>query len=207
MIKVVIVDDDYLVTESLKTILEADEDIAVQATGHSCEEAIQLFQQWQPDVLLTDVRMGEQTGIDAARTILAENPAAKILLLTTFSDEDYIRDALQLGIKGYLIKQDLAAIVPAIRTVHSGQAVFGTPVMEKMPQILKQSKPRHDYDFSDQEVTILEHVANGLNNKEIAQALFLSEGTIRNYISRLLDKLELRDRTQLAVFYYQKYQR
>lgn len=206
MIKVVIVDDDYLVTESLKTILEADGKIDVQAMGHSCDEAIQLFQQWQPEVLLMDIRMGELTGIDAARKILADYPEAKILLLTTFSDEAYIRDALQLGIKGYLIKQDLAAIVPAIRAVHSGQAVFGSPVMEKMPQILKHSEPRQDYHFSEQEIAILEHVANGLNNKEIAQALFLSEGTIRNYISRLLEKLALRDRTQLAIFYYQKYQ-
>lgn len=206
MISVAVIDDDFLVTESLKTILEATDDIKVSGTGHSSNEAVQLFQKWHPDVLLMDIRMGEQTGLDAARTILSESPEAKILLLTTFSDEEYIKEALSLGVKGYLIKQDLGAIVPAILAVSKGQSVFGTPVMEKIPAILKEEgNGKCGFDFSAQEEEILTHVANGLNNKEIAQKMFLSEGTVRNYISRLLEKLELRDRTQLAVFYYQKY--
>lgn len=206
MINVLVIDDDFLVTESLKTILEATGEIHVSATGNSCEDAIQLFHQWHPDVLLMDIRMGEKTGIDAAKTILAEDPQAKILLLTTFSDDEYIKEALNIGVKGYLIKQDLEAIVPAIIAVQKGQSVFGTPVMEKIPAILKQEENcKEGFDFSEQEEQILTHVANGLNNKEIAQAMFLSEGTVRNYISRLLEKLELRDRTQLAVFYYQRY--
>lgn len=206
MIKIVVIDDDFLVTESLKTILEATAEIQVSATGHSCDDAIQLFHQWHPDVLLMDIRMGEQTGIDAAKVILEEDAEAKILLLTTFSDDEYIKEALNIGVKGYLIKQDLEAIVPAIIAVEKGQSVFGTPIMEKIPVILKQEAGHKDnFDFSEQEEQILLHVANGLNNKEIAQAMFLSEGTVRNYISRLLEKLELRDRTQLAVFYYQKY--
>ncbi|MDH6365534.1 DNA-binding NarL/FixJ family response regulator [Enterococcus sp. PF1-24] len=207
MIKVVVVDDDFLVTASLKTILEASDEVQVVATGNSCAEAISLYCQWQPDVLLTDIRMGEQTGIDAATAILKNYPLAKILLLTTFSDDEYVRAALGMGIKGYLIKQDLAAVVPAIKAVYSGQSVFGTAIMEKIPAILTEKpEKKQQFELTPQEEAILLAVAEGMNNKEIAETLFLSEGTIRNYISRLLEKLELRDRTQLAVFYYQKYQ-
>lgn len=206
MIRIVIVDDDFLVTESLKTILEANEELQVSGTGHSGEDAVKLYQEWRPDVLLMDIRMGEQTGIDAASKILSEDSEAKILLLTTFSDEEYIKDALAIGVKGYLIKQDLEAIIPAILAVNKGQSVFGTPIMEKMPGILRsEAGTSAHFDLSPQEEKVLTLVANGLNNKEIAGEMFLSEGTVRNYVSRLLEKLELRDRTQLAVFYYQKY--
>ncbi|MHC5375581.1 response regulator [Enterococcus sp. LJL120] len=205
MIRIVVVDDDYLVTTSLKTIVEADGKIQVVASGHSGQEAEVLYQKWQPDVLLLDIRMAEGTGIQAAENILTANPQAKILLLTTFSDEEYIQKALEIGVKGYLIKQDLSAIVPAILAVVNQQVVFGSQIVEKLPSILKPAAAKPDFSLSEQEETILIQVANGLNNKEIAAALFLSEGTVRNYISRLLDKLDLRDRTQLAVFYYREY--
>ncbi|WP_265459093.1 response regulator transcription factor [Enterococcus sp. HY326] len=205
MIQIVVVDDDYLVTTSLKTIVEAEGKIQVVASGHSGQEAEALYQKWQPDVLLLDIRMAEGSGIQAAENILTANPQAKILLLTTFSDEEYIQKALEIGVKGYLIKQDLSAIVPAILAVVNQQVVFGSQIVEKLPSILKPAAAKPDFSLSEQEETILIQVANGLNNKEIAAALFLSEGTVRNYISRLLDKLNLRDRTQLAVFYYREY--
>lgn len=207
MIRVVVTDDDVLVTESLKTILEASGEVEVIGKGHNASAAVELYKELRPDVLLTDIRMGETTGIDAAKEILGEFPEAVILLLTTFSDDEYIREALSVGVKGYLIKQNLAAILPSVKAVHNGQSVFGTQIIDRLSDILQEPEPEKacDYQLSEREESILLQVAAGKNNQEIAQALFLSEGTVRNYISQLLEKLEVRDRTQLAIFYYQKY--
>lgn len=202
MIQVIVIDDDRLVTESLRTILEIGAEIDVLAVGHSAEEAVELFARFQPDVLLMDIRMGDQTGIDAAKAIFTKYPQAAILLLTTFSDEEYIREALQLGVKGYLIKQNLADIIPAIKAVANGQSVFGNEVADKLSTILTTEPKKIPVKLTDRETEILEQIAEGKNNKEIAETLFLSEGTVRNYISQLLDKLEVRDRTQLAIYYY-----
>lgn len=208
MIRVVVVDDDPLVTESLRTILDLSQEIHVLNTGNSAAEAVNLYLQEHPDVLLTDIRMGESTGIEAAKKIFKQAPDAVILLLTTFSDDEYIREALQIGVKGYLIKQDLASIVPAIKAVYNGQTVFGTEIAGKLASILTSQAPQTQptIELSEREESILIAVANGKNNKEIAKELFLSEGTVRNNISQLLEKLEVRDRTQLAIFYYKNYQ-
>lgn len=208
MIQVIVIDDDRLVTESLKAILEASQEIQVVATGHSATEAVQLFGRFQPNVLLMDIRMGEETGITAAKKIFSTHPRAQILLLTTFTDKEYIAEALKIGIKGYLIKQNLADIVPAIKAVTSGQAVFGNEIVGTLADILvqKQNNLEKKIQLSPREEEILLQVAAGKNNKEIAACLFLSEGTVRNYISQLLEKLELRDRTQLAIYYYKNYQ-
>lgn len=208
MIRIVVVDDDPLVTESLKTILEISDEIHVVGTGNSAPEAVKLYLQERPDVLLTDIRMGNSTGIEAAKAIFKQVPEAVILLLTTFSDDEYIREALQIGVKGYLIKQELGSIVPAIKAVYNGQTVFGTEIVGKLASILTDQSPQKQpaIDLSEREESILIAVANGKNNKEIAQELFLSEGTVRNNISQLLDKLGVRDRTQLAIFYYKNYQ-
>lgn len=202
MIQVIVVDDDRLVTESLRTILEIGAEIEVLAVGHSADEAVELFTRFQPDVLLMDIRMGNQTGIDAAKAIFTKYPQAAILLLTTFSDEEYIREALQIGVKGYLIKQNLADIIPAIKAVAKGQSVFGNEVADKLSTILTTAPKKIPIKLTNRETEILEQIAEGKNNKEIAEALFLSEGTVRNYISQLLDKLGVRDRTQLAIYYY-----
>ncbi|KAF1302156.1 response regulator transcription factor [Enterococcus saccharolyticus] len=202
MIQVIVVDDDRLVTESLRTILEIGAEIEVLAVGHSADEAVELFTRFQPDVLLMDIRMGNQTGIDAAKAIFTKYPQAAILLLTTFSDEEYIREALQIGVKGYLIKQNLADIIPAIKAVAKGQSVFGNEVADKLSTILTTAPKKIPIKLTNRETEILEQIAEGKNNKEIAEALFLSEGTVRNYISQLLDKLDVRDRTQLAIYYY-----
>lgn len=209
MIRVLVIDDDPLVTESLKTILELSQEIEVVGTGQSADEAVSLFWETRPDVLLSDIRMGEKTGIDAAKEIFQHDNQAQILLLTTFSDDEYIREALEIGVKGYLIKQDLSSIIPAIKAVNNGQSVFGTEIVGKLNTILREAAPVHnkeDYQLSEREEAILLQVASGKNNKEIAQELFLSEGTVRNYISQLLEKLGVRDRTQLAIFYYREYQ-
>lgn len=207
MIRVVVVDDDPLVTESLKTILELSDELQVVGCGNSASEAVTLYLQERPDVLLTDIRMGESTGIEAAKEIFKQVPEAVILLLTTFSDDEYIREALQIGVKGYLIKQELASIVPAIKAVSNGQTVIGSEIVGKLSSILTKDSFREPAisELSEREERILTAVANGKNNKEIAQELFLSEGTIRNNISQLLEKLAVRDRTQLAIYYYRNY--
>lgn len=203
--RLIIVDDDRLVVQALKTILQAAGEIEVVATGGDGQEAVALFRRHQPDILLMDIRMQKVTGLAAAREIIAEFPAAKILLLTTFSDDEYIVAALKSGVRGYILKQDYETIIPALGAVASGQTVFGSEVTSKLPQLLSAG-PGFDYpaaDISPRELELIRLVAAGHSNREIAEQMFLSEGTVRNYLSNVLEKLELRDRTQLAVFYLQ----
>lgn len=204
---ILIVDDDKLVALSLKTILEAQGDIKVLAIGESGQDAIRLYDELTPDILLTDIRMDNMNGLDAAKTILERHPDAKILLLTTFSDDEYIIRAIQLGAKGYILKQAFESIAPALTAVYNGQTVFGDEIMNKIPSLMNK-QPSADFKafgLSDKEFEIVRLVSDGLNNKEIATELFLGEGTVRNYISVILEKLELRDRTQLACFYYKNF--
>ncbi|MBQ3545260.1 MAG: response regulator transcription factor [Lachnospiraceae bacterium] len=200
--RVVVVDDDSIVLMSLKTIIEAN-GIEVCATGKNGQEAIELYRSNKPDVLLSDIRMEGMTGIEAAREIVKEFPDAKILFLTTFSDDEYVVEALKCGAKGYILKQDYEGIVPAINAVHTGQSVFGGEIISKIPSINKEVKVDYEKkNITDKEYDIIKLVAEGLNNKEIASELFLSEGTVRNYLSNILEKLGVRDRTQLVVYYY-----
>ena len=202
--RVLVVDDDKLVAISLKTILEADGQLEVVGLGENGQDAVRLYGKLTPDVLLMDIRMGEMSGLEAAEYILKEDKAAKILFLTTFSDDEYIVKALHIGARGYLLKQDFEGIVPAVKAVAGGQSVFGGEVVGKLPVLLsgKNAFSYSDYEISEKEQRIIELVAEGLSNREIAGKLFLGEGTVRNYISTILEKLGLRDRTQLAVFYY-----
>lgn len=203
--RVVVVDDDRLVTSSLKTILEAAGGIEVAGVGSSGLEAIALYRSLQPDILLMDIRMEGMTGIEAADILLQEYPEGKVLFLTTFSDDEYIVKALRIGAKGFILKQDFESIVPALRSVYGGQRVFGDQVATRLPDLLGAGAKDKDYTklgLNEREWEIIVQVSNGLSNKEIARELYLSEGTVRNYISGILEKLELRDRTQLAIFYF-----
>lgn len=205
---IIIVDDDKLVSLSLKTILEAQPDIKVIAMGQNGEEAVTLYDQHEPDVLLMDIRMDVMNGLDAAKAIIDKHSDAKILLLTTFSDDEYIIKAIHLGAKGYILKQAFETIAPAINAVYNGQTVFGDEIMNKIPTLI-QKQASVDYEtlgLTDKEYEITRLVADGLNNKEISSELFLGEGTVRNYISTILEKLNLRDRTQLACYYYKHFQ-
>ncbi len=201
--RIMIVDDDQLVCLSLKTILQAEEGITVEATGGSGSEAVALYEEVRPDILLMDIQMGKEDGLTAGEMILKRHPAARILYLTTFSDDEYIVKALRIGAKGYLIKQDIAAIAPALRAVMSGQNVFGNEVMSRLPELMKKKRETDltAYGIGPREQELIRLVARGLSNREIAETMYLSEGTVRNYLSTVLEKLELRDRTQLAVFY------
>lgn len=205
--KVLIIDDDKLVSLSLKTILEADGRVDVVGIGNSGSDAITLYEEKQPEILLMDIRMEGMSGLEAGKIILEKYPEAKILFLTTFSDDEYIVKALHIGAKGYLLKQNFESIVPALLAVDNGQTVFGDEITGKLPTLLNQSTPSINldkFDITEKEMEIIKQVAEGLNNKEIAEALFLSEGTVRNYLSTILEKLNLRDRTQLAIFYYRQ---
>ena len=202
--KVLIIDDDKLICVSLKAILESDSEITVVGTGNSGREAVELFKKTQPDVLLMDIRMGEMSGLEAAEEILNEQKSAKVLFLTTFADDEYIIRALKIGAHGYILKQNFECILPAVKAVNIGQYVFGEDIITKLPVLLSKSEKNSflSYGINEKELEIITLVAEGLNNKEIAAKLFLSEGTVRNYLSTILDKLNLRDRTQLAIFYF-----
>ena len=202
--RVLIIDDDEDVVFSLQTILCA-KGVEVVGTGTDGSEAVKLYEELQPDILLMDIQMQQINGTDALSGLLDEFPDAKVLFLTTFVDDEYIVKALELGAKGYIVKQNYETILPALNAVYSGQNVYGNEIMEKIPELMK-SKNTFDYshyEISDKEYEIITLVADGLSNKEIASQLYLSEGTVRNYLSTILEKLDLRDRTQLAVFYYQ----
>lgn len=216
--RVLVVDDDAFVTMSLKTILESDSDIEVVAVGNNGEQAVDLYSEHKPDVLLMDIRMDTMNGLEAAERIFAIEKNANILFLTTFSDDEYIIKALNLGARGYLLKQDFESIIPALKAAYSGQSVFGGQIISKLPNLMDKSVPdkesalsgnedeQRDFpeDITKKEIEVMAQVAMGLNNKEIAANLYLSEGTVRNYISAILEKLNLRDRTQLAIYYLKR---
>lgn len=205
---IIIIDDDKLVCSSIKIILSTDSNIQVLAIGNNGIDAINLYKEHTPDIVLMDIRMDFMTGIEAGERILDESPNAKILYLTTFLDDDYIIKALNMGAKGYMLKQDFESISTALNAVHMGQNVYGTEIISKLPNLLNSTislKPYSDYNLSDKEYEIITKIAEGLSNREISEVLFLSEGTIRNYISAILEKLYLRDRTQIAIFYYKNF--
>jgi DNA-binding NarL/FixJ family response regulator len=202
--RVVVVDDDKLVCISLKTILEADVDISVVGTGNNGKDAIELYDSLKPDILLIDIRMETMTGLEAGEAILNTDKNAKILFLTTFSDNEYIIKALKIGAKGYIIKQNFECIVPSLKAVYMGQSVFGDDIVSKIPSLINNNSKADfsSFGITEKELDIITIVAEGLSNKEIATRLYLSEGTVRNSLTPILEKLKLRDRTQLAIFYY-----
>ena len=211
--RIAIVDDDPIVCQSLETILTATGTAEVLWTANDGDTAVRRYFETpasRPDVLLIDIQMPGTSGLDAAREILATDPAARILFLTTFTDQSYTAQAMGLGAKGYLIKQDVAAVGPALQAVMAGQMVLGAEVLDKLTE--RTPNPADSDDSGDtadsiegllgereREITAL--VAEGLDNRDIAARLFLSEGTVRNRISAILDKLGLTNRTQLAILW------
>lgn len=202
---VLIIDDDKLVCSSLQIILSADPEITVVGSGNTGNEAIDLFEKVTPDVLLMDIRMEGLSGLEAGEAILSKYKDARILYLTTFLDDDYIIKALNIGAKGYMLKQNYESIIPALKAVYTGQNVYGDEIISKLPNLINHQVGEQVFKqngITDKELEIITQIAEGLSNKEISEILYLSEGTIRNYISLILEKLKLRDRTQIAIFYY-----
>lgn len=211
---IIIIDDDKLVTTGIQTILEMQSQqekvkLSIQAIGHNGMEAIQLASIYQPDLMLLDIRMPEMDGIRAGKEILKIYPDIKIIYLTTFQEDSDIIEALKLGAKGYLLKTDFSSLLPSLIAVYNGQRVFGDEIIAKIPDYIGNTdrnatlkSSMYVDELNNTETAILYNLSQGMNNKEIAEIMHFSEGTIRNYISTMLEKLHLRDRTQLAIFYY-----
>jgi len=209
-VKVMIVDDDRLLAHSLATILGAEADIDVVGVGASGQEAVAGFREGRPDILLLDIQMPGGDGLGAAEQVLALDPEAKVVFLTTFADDEYIVRALRMGARGYLIKQDVAQIAPALRSVMTGVSVLEGQVLERTARLgisagtpsARAVRPPVFAPLTEREYEVVEAVCEGLDNSEVADRLHLSEGTVRNHISTVLAKLGLRNRTQIAVLYY-----
>ncbi|MBG9984464.1 response regulator transcription factor [Aerococcaceae bacterium DSM 111022] len=208
--RVLVIDDDALVINGLKTIIEKStaqraEPFSVVGTGGDGRIAVDLYRETQPDIVLMDIRMPEMDGIEAGKLILQEYPQARIVYLTTFLEDDYITEALRIGAKGYLLKTDFESIIPAIEAVMNNHQVFGSDIIARIPDLFLSEEQAELNDFpelNEKENELIYWVAEGLNTKEIAEKMHFSEGTIRNYLSIILDKLNLRDRTQLAIYYF-----
>lgn len=198
--KILMVDDDLLVLNALSTILGKSGFEIVLATTDS-KKAVETYKESEIDVLILDIRMKEVNGVDVAIEILEYDKDAKIMLLTTFNDRDDIIRALNKGVLGVILKDNVASLIPAIESVSLGNKILDNEL--NLKNLFNTTKK--DFELLTQkEIEILEQIAKGLSNKEISEKLFLSEGTVRNYISGILEKLELRDRTQLAIYYYTK---
>ena len=210
MIRVVIADDQELFCQSLKIVLNVNPDMEVVDTVSDGGSAVESVAKYRPDVVLMDIRMPVMDGVEATRTIKEKYPATKVILLTTFADDEYVFGALKNGASGYLLKgTGVTELAEAIRVAHSGGAMVNPNIASKMIQLFSSmAHGEADMPVEDEraasltkgELPVVQSVGRGLSNKEIAAELCLSEGTVRNIISTVLGKLGLRDRTQLAIW-------
>ena len=207
-IKVMLVDDEQLIRSGLKIMLETYPDIEVIHQARNGREAFKCCKKEVPDVVLMDIRMPVSTGIEGTKLIKEAYPEVKIVMVTTFQDTEYIVEAMQYGASGYLLKDSsYEAIYDGIKVALSGKVVMDATVSEKLVMQPKAPTTIEKTDISsfgltEREIELIRLVSQGLNNKEISEALFLSEGTVKNNISTILSKLALRDRTQLVIFAY-----
>ncbi|MCL2248631.1 MAG: response regulator transcription factor [Oscillospiraceae bacterium] len=198
--KVLLVDDDPLIRQSLKIMLSREEDITVIGTASDGAEALKMCEAEQPDVVLMDIRMPNVDGIAATRSIKRVYPDVRIMMLTTFDDKPNISQALSAGADGYLLKTDkISEIAGKLRPLVDGVGVLDMDVLKTLTA--PEENPALD-NLTPREQEITELVAQGLTNKKIAEQLFLSEGTVRNNIVVIMEKLGVKNRTQLGLFYY-----
>lgn len=210
MIKVLIADDQELIRESLKIVLNTHEDLQVIDTVEDGFGVLDSLKRNIPDVILMDIRMPRMDGVYCTKMVKEAYPDVKIIILTTFDDDDFVFSALKFGASGYLLKGvSMDGLYQAILTVVSGGAMINPDIATKVFRLFsKMANTNYAINVNDDNVRelnkpewkVIQQVGFGLSNKEIAQKLFLSEGTVRNYLSSILSKLELRDRTQLAIW-------
>jgi len=206
-IKVIIADDSDFVRDGMKIILDVDDDFEVIGCASNGKEAITLAKENQPDVFLMDIQMPVMDGIEATKIIVEEN-LGKVLILTTFDDDELVKQALNNGAKGYLIKNHTPDHLKSmIKSVYNGTGVMEEKILESLANMdtaIKRGNMHEQFDssqYSERELEIIREVAEGLSNKEIAAKLFISEGTVKNYITSILSKEGLSHRTALAVYY------
>ena len=200
--KLLIVDDDGLIRDSLKILFETKENWTARTAGNG-DAALEKCREEQPEIILMDIRMPVCDGVEATRKIKTEFPDIKIIMLTTFTDDGYISSAINAGAEGYLLKSTPAdGIIERIRAVEKGAMVFDKGVKLNIREENNREKPACFEELTARENEIISLVATGLSNNEIAGKLFLSAGTVRNAVSVILEKLNLRDRTQMAVYYW-----
>lgn len=203
MIRILLAEDQVMVRQGLKMMIETDDDIKVTGEASNGKEAIDLCEKQAFDIIILDIRMPIMDGIEAAKIIRSRWKDSKILILTTFDDNQYVMDALKIGVSGYLLKNgDTESLVRSIRSALSGGLTVEDQVAAKvMPLLLQKQEEKHaDPSLSPRDRAILTCIGEGLSNNEIAERIGLSVGTVKNNTSQLLTKLELRDRTQLAIY-------
>lgn len=203
MIRILLAEDQAMVRQGLKMMIETDDDIQVTGEASNGKEAIDLCEKQAFDVIVLDVRMPVMNGIEAAKVIQSRWPTSKILILTTFDNNEYVMDALKIGVSGYILKNaDTDSLIRSIRSVLDGGLAVEDQVAAKvMPLLLQQQEEKSvDPSLTPRERAILTCLGEGLSNNEIAERLGLSVGTVKNNTSQILSKLALRDRTQLAIY-------
>ncbi|MDD3413751.1 MAG: response regulator transcription factor [Lachnospiraceae bacterium] len=210
MIKVLIADDQKILRQSLKIILATEKDIEVTDAVSNGREVIRSVRENMPDVILMDIRMPEMDGVQCTKIIKENYPKIKIIILTTFDDDEYVFSALRDGASGYLLKGiSMEELTDSIYKVNSGSSMINSDIIPKVIRLFSQMaksnmaiqvRPHSSDEISNTEWKVIKLVGSGMSNKEIASDLSLSEGTIRNYLSTILNKLNLRDRTQLAIW-------
>ncbi|AMW30812.1 MULTISPECIES: response regulator [Arthrospira] len=205
MIRVLLVDDQGIIREGLRSLLEAKPDLEIVGEAENGKVAVELALKLKPDVVLMDVRMPIMDGVAAMRSLAEQQPEIKVLVLTTFDDDEYITQAMESGAKGYLLKDTPSdELAQAIRAVYQGYTQLGPGLFEKV--MAAKSKPSRDeplpgylQDLTPRELEVLRLIGKGYSNREIAQELFISERTVKNHVSSILSRLNLRDRTQVAL--------
>jgi len=208
MISVLITDDQAMVRAGLRLILEAEDDIVVIAEAENGEEGVRLARREKPDVVLMDVRMPVMDGLEATRLITEQVKETRVIVLTTFDLDDYVYGSLRSGASGFLLKDaDGDQLVEAVRIIAAGDALIAPSVTKRLISEFADRPESAEVqglsDLTDREVEVLSLVAKGLSNAEIAEALFVSETTVKTHVSHILTKLHLRDRVQAVVAAYE----
>jgi len=200
MIKVLVVDDEAIVRQGIVSLLMLEPDLEIVGQAQNGAKAIELAQSLSPEVVLMDIRMPVCDGIQALKHILDHNPTMKVVMLTTFDDDSMIAEALRLGACGYLLKDtDSVKIAAAIRLASQGLALLNAPVLKKVARGLTERDTNAGVlqnKLSAREIEVLRLIGQGKNNKQIAAELFLTEGTVKNYVSRIFDQLSVRNRSE-----------